>query len=142
MIKIYFIFTLVLVFAASAIAQTSKTTTKRSKQQKTEMIEMSDLSSDDVCGVDQPYKPLKPYVGKIIKRKFKDDQITLEGIILREDNDERHFINIDTEHLSGKLPYFSRELSSILTLNRRVKIWVNMCGEQMTFLFIRKVQAF
>ncbi len=104
------------------------------------MVEMSDLTSDEICF--EPDKSSQPYVGTIVKRRFDDDEITLAGIILREANDERYFINIDTEYVSNKGRFIPRELSSILTLNRKVKIWVYGCGASGSMLFISKVQAF
>ena len=118
--KIYFMIAVILLFAITVAAQTNKKSVGKRNAKKVAVAEMSDLANPDVC-VD-PTKHSVPVDGVIVKREFDADEITLIGVTVREANDERYFVNIDSEYLAGKGRFVPRELSSILTKGRRVKI--------------------
>lgn len=92
------------------------------------VVELTDLASPDVC-VD-PQKHSAPVDGVIVKRTFVDDEITLIGVTVREANDERYHVNIDSEYLANKGRFVPREVSSIFTKGRRVKIGYTDAGLQ------------
>lgn len=55
------------------------------------MIELSNMMGETNGCVRYP----QPIAGTIVRREFDDDEITIVGIVLREANDERTYINID-----------------------------------------------
>ena len=140
--KLNFGIVLILLFALNVAAQTSrKSVGKRGGVKKAiRVVEMSDLASPDVC-VD-PTKHSAPVEGVIVKRDFDADEITLTGVTVREANDERYFVNIDNEYVASKGRFVPRELSSILTKGRRVKIWVYGCGASGMMFWARIVKAY
>jgi hypothetical protein len=143
MVKTCLTITLTLLFAVSVIAQTSKkSTTKRGSTKKTtrtiEKATLSDLydkDSEAYC-LELP----QPIIGTIVSRKFDDEELTLIGFTIREKTDERTFVNIDTEYVSGKGRFVPTELSSILSKGKRVKIRVYGCGAAGALFYLDKVQ--
>ena len=85
------------------------------------VVTMTDLASKDVCTDPETHKI--PVDGVVVKRNFADDEMTLIGVVIREKDDRRYFVNIDSDYVAGKGHYVPFELSSILTKGRRVKIW-------------------
>ncbi|MDQ3801377.1 MAG: hypothetical protein M3384_18295 [Acidobacteriota bacterium] len=140
--KIYFTIAVILLFALTVIAQTGKKSGGKrvSAKKVVPVAEMTDLASPDVC-VD-PTKHSAPVDGVIVKREFDADEIMLTGVTVREANDERYFVNIDTEYVASKGRFVPRELSSILTKGRRVKIWVYGCGASGMMFWARAVKAY
>jgi len=101
---------------------------------------MSDLASRDVC-VD-PVKQAVPIDGVIMKRNFDENEMTLIGVVVREKDDQRYFVNIDSEYVAGRGRWVPSELSSILSKGRRVKIWVYGCGAAGMMFWARTVKAY
>ena len=125
-------------FALTVTGQTNKKSPSPKKQ--TRIVTMSDLASSDVC-VD-PTKHKIPVDGVIVSRKFDSDEMTLISVVVREKDDQRYFVNIDSEYVAGKGHFVSSELSSILTKGRSVKIWVYGCGAAGMMFWARIVKAY
>lgn len=142
MTRILFLIILTLLSALAGTAQTNrKSTGKYSVKPKVSMVvTMSDLASTDVCV--GPTKHSIPVDGVIVKREFDPNEITLIGVVVREKDDQRHFVNIDSEYVAGKGRFVPSELSSILTTGRRVKIWVYGCGAAGMMFWARIVKAY
>lgn len=131
-----------LVLLGNVTAQTTKKTTSKPVviKKAARVVTMSDLASKHVC-VD-PTKHTVPVDGVIVKRNFDDNEMTLIGVVVREKDDQRYFVNIDSEYVAGKGRWVPSELSSILTKGRRVKIWVYGCGAAGMMFWARTVKAY
>ncbi len=132
----------ILLITVNAAAQTGKQSGgKRGGAKKAApVVELMDLASPNVC-VD-PQKHSAPVDGVIVKRTFANDEITLIGVTVREANDERYYVNIDSEYLANKGRFVPREVSSVLTKGRRVKIWVYGCGASGMMFHARTIRAY
>ncbi len=128
MAKICFTIVLVLLFGLSVVAQTKrKPAAKKAVEPDTILaVVLSDLAPDTVCG-EPEWAEKESYIGTVIKRQFDDSELHLSGFIIRDAKDQRTFINIDTDHVSGLARSAPEELSSFLTKGKRVKVWVYRC---------------
>ncbi len=131
MFKIYIIAAFILLLAINASAQTNrKQTVKRGAKKVARTMELSNLATPEVCG-NPEFAEKYSYAGTVVKREFADNEVWLNGVVISDADDKRIFINIDEEQVAGLGSFMPRELSSLLTKGRRVKIWVYACGRTL-----------
>jgi hypothetical protein len=98
------------------------------------MIELQNMANDrDVKGCynsSSTSDDTTPFIfeGTIVKREFSDNEIAIIGIVIRDENDERTYINIDDEQRERMDMPTLRNLSSFLGKDKHVKVWVYRCG--------------
>ena len=128
MAKIHLTVALLLVLGVWVTAHTKrKSAVKKAVEPDTILaVVLSDLASDTVCGAPDLAEK-ESYIGTIIKREFDDSELHLSGFVIKDAKDQRTFINIDTEHVAGLASSAPEELSSFLTKDKRVKVWVYRC---------------
>ena len=100
------------------------------------LIELSNLAGDSEGCVKRG-----PYVGKLVQRKFDDDEITLIGFVLRDSKDQRTYINLDDEQIDRMLMVDRGYLSTFLVKGKRVKVWVYACGAAGRVLYADRIVA-
>lgn len=116
----------ILILAVSLSAQ-SKIQKKTSHPSKDTILYevLKELANEDVCGAEADASEI--YSGTIIKREFAEDEMRLSGFVLRMEKDNRVFINLDYEHISGLAASASSDLSEWLIKDRKVKVYVYRC---------------
>ncbi len=116
----------ILIFAVSLSAQTKhqKKTSHPSKDTILYKV-LKELADENVCGAKADASEV--YSGTIVKREFAEDEMRLSGVVLRMEKDNRVFINLDYEHISGLAESASSDLSEWLIKDRKVKVYVYRC---------------
>jgi hypothetical protein len=135
---------IVVLLAFIALASTSMAQTANAPiaifggtQRNARMIALSNMAGD----MEDCDRQRTPYVGTIVKRQFDEDEVTIIGIVIREPNDTRAFINLDIEQLD-RLPLSDRaHLSSFLGMRKRVKVWTYSCGAAGRVLYAYRIKA-
>ena len=125
--KNLFILTItILIFTISLPAQVKKQKATSHPAKDTILYEvLKNLADEDVCGTEADAKEI--YVGTVVKREFAEDEMRLSGFVLRMQKDERLFVNLDYEHISGLAASASSDLSDWLVKNRKIKVYVYRC---------------
>lgn len=98
------------------------------KKGETYMAETVDLTDGNICGSGNKYVRTDTLTGTVMRREFADDQLNLNGIVLRDRKDLRHFINIDAEYLSDQTAGLGENLSDLLTVGSYVRVKADVCG--------------
>ncbi len=119
---------MIFVFGLTGNAQNKKSHSKipADKQNTILAAVLSDLASKDVCGKPE-WTEKEVYVGSIIKRQFDNNELTLNGFVLRAKDDTRTFINLDSDYIAGQAASATSDLSDFLTKGRHLKVWVYRC---------------
>lgn len=107
-----------MVFATSTLAQTTI---------ETELIYGGPLAAETVCG-GGPRPPIGRLSGLVKKRDFAEDELMLSGFVLADSRDRRHYVNIDSEFVSGAWSSAVSDLGDTLSLGSRVQIETISCG--------------
>lgn len=116
------------------LAQTEKLPT--AEFNKKGMYELSNLYSEkDGC-----YKHEEPFQGTIVKREFAEDELTIIGLVLMDENDNRTYINIDSEQVKKLSRAAYSNLSSFLGKGKQMEIWVYGCGASESVLIADKMK--
>jgi len=103
-------------------AQSNKS--PETKEDNSQLIEISDMFTDPTgC-----FELAEPYVGIIKKRKFLSDEITIIGFVLMRPNDERVFINIDSDFIKKKSMVDRDNYVALMRKGNKVKVWAYICG--------------
>lgn len=118
------IIVLLIVCSSPIVAQRSKRTSIRALT----MAEQVELAGPTVCGVPDEIPPVETFTGVVKQRVFEDDEITLSGFVLADSKDQREYINIDFEYVSGIGRWVPTSLSEALTKGSKVKIQAFRCG--------------
>jgi hypothetical protein len=119
---------LILILGLIVSAQTKRRPRTKSVVPKNSILAviLPQLSTPEICGSPE-WAEKEVYSGSIIKRDFDDSEMLLSGFVLRDAKDDRTYINIDTEHVSGLAASASNDLADFLTKGRRIKVWVYRC---------------
>lgn len=126
------IFIMFLVFGVSAQNKGKGKTRSKSKPK----IQLTTLTGEgDDC-------TKTAFTGTVVKRNFAEDEITLVSFVLREPDDNRIYINVDSEFLREKGRYELSETTSALSLKRNVKVGVYGCGASGLFFWLESVTAY
>ncbi|CAN5766065.1 hypothetical protein BH20ACI4_BH20ACI4_16790 [soil metagenome] len=124
--KYLFLIIGILIFAVSLSAQTKHQKKTSHPSKDTILYEvLKDLANENVCGAKADASEV--YSGTIVKREFAEDEMRLSGFVLRMEKDNRVFINLDYEHISGLAASASSDLSEWLIKDRKVKVYVYRC---------------
>lgn len=136
--KINLILAFIFISMSVALAQSSKRSSAKYGGTKSNprLIELSNLAGDSEGCVKRG-----PYVGKLVQRKFDDDEITLIGFVLRDSKDERTYINLDDEQIDRMLMVDRSYLSKFLAKGKQVKVWVYVCGAAGRVLYADRIVA-
>lgn len=93
------------------------------------MVSISNLFGNIPIGCSKQDRPL---VGEVIKRQFDSDEMTIVGFVLRTNNDERFFINVDTDsldELNRSMPNAGRIwIGELLKQGNKVRVTTIVCG--------------
>lgn len=128
MAKICLIVVLFLLFSFSVEAQTNRKPTAQKPVEIDTILNviLLNLAPDTVCGKPE-WAEKEVHIGTILKRQFDDTELRLSGFVIRDAKDQRTFINIDTHYVAGLARSAPEELSSFLTKDKRIKVWVYRC---------------
>ena len=102
-------------------AQSNKS--PETKEDDSQLIEISDMFTDPTGCFEGG-----EYVGIIKKRKFLSDEITIIGFVLMRPNDERVFINIDSDFIKKKSMVDRDNYVALMRKGNKVKVWAYICG--------------
>lgn len=93
------------------------------------LVSISNLFGNIPIGCSKQDRPL---VGEVIKRQFDSDEMTIVGFVLRTNNDERFFINVDTDsldELNRSMPNAGRTwIGELLKQGNKVRVTTIVCG--------------
>ena len=103
-----------------------------------QLIEISDMCTD--CAEGQCGGPDELGEGIIKKRKFLSDEITIKGFVLMYPDDERIYINIDTEFLKKKDMWERSWYPALMKKGNKVKVWVYGRGAKCNVLWADKIK--
>ncbi len=128
---------MVFVFVLTENAQNKKLHSKvpADKQNTILAVVLSDLASKNECP--DPEKEI--YTGSIIKRQFKDNEMQLNGFVLRADDDTRTFINLDSDYIAGRAASAISDLADFLTKGKHIKVYVYRCRHILYAYKIKEV---
>jgi len=116
----------VLVLAATTFAQIAPTVRYTGTGKYRRVAEMSNL-----LGVVEYMKCRRvstPVVGRIVKRDFEEDEVTISRFVLADGRDERVPININDAQV-GILGHRRNEIvSSLLSKGSKVQVWTARCS--------------
>jgi len=85
----------------------------------------TDLASEKVCG--SPEWAVKEKMSATVaKRSFADDELTLTGVVLKNDQDQRMFINVDTEFLKDTV--LMGDLADYLIVGKKIDATLIRCS--------------
>ena len=71
-----------------------------------------------------------------------EDELTIIGIVLMDENDNRNYINIDSEQLKRLSRAALSNFSNFLTIGNRLEIWAYMCGGSGRILVADKMKYY
>ncbi len=83
------------------------------------------LAGENACGAKAD--ATETYVGTVLKRDFAEDEVQLSGFVLRTAGDNREYINLDSDYISGRAASASSDLSDWLIKGRKMKVYVYRC---------------
>lgn len=120
----------ILIFSFSAFSQNKRKMPAKARVTNDTILAvvLSKMSVPEICGKAE-WAEKESYIGTVLKRQFNDSEMELNGFVLREANDERAFINIDSEYISTLAASASGDLSSFLKKGVRVKVLVYRCRQ-------------
>ena len=121
-----FLLIVLLIFSFSLSAQTKQKRKVSHSSRNTILFEvLKNLADEDVCGADADSS--ETYIGTVIKRDFAEDEMRLSGFVLRLADDNREYINLDFEHISGLASSASSDLRDWLIKGRKIKVSAYRC---------------
>jgi hypothetical protein len=88
------------------------------------VLSLSNLDPDTSCATGMT-------VGKVVKRSFAEDGLTLSGFVIEISDGSREFVNVDapSENLNNVTRgWVSKGLGSLLAEQRSAEIFVKLCG--------------
>lgn len=100
---------------------------------------LANLAPPDVCGVANLYKD-EILVGTSVKRIYDSETETkLTGFTLRAANNDRFYLNVDTEHVLETGATTMKTLTDYVKEGRKVKVYAYRCRR---ILYVYKVQIY
>lgn len=136
-----FVFAVSLILAASAAAQDAPKVKYSGSGVNRRVVDMSDMLGE------VPYmectRVSSPVIGKIVKRDFDEDEVTVASIVLADARDKRHSININDSKV-GLLGHSLNEIvPTFLSKGRRVQVWTYKCtgGGSGIFIYADRIKA-
>lgn len=93
------------------------------------MAEAVDLTDGNICGSGNKFIRTDTLTGTVMSRQFADDQMNLNGIVLRDRKDLRYFVNIDAIYLADQTAGLGDNLSDLLTVGSYVRVKADVCGK-------------
>jgi hypothetical protein len=100
------------------------------------VVSISNLYNDPTCDPRQ-------FRGKVVKRQFEEDQVTVEGFVLEHPDGSRDFIgvNLDGKGLSlNTSGWIIRGLQTLLAEGHVVDVTVKFCGVSGHFVMLDAVR--
>jgi len=91
---------------------------------QTKLLSLSNLNSDSDCWGART-------TGKVVKRQFGEDGITLKGVVLEGLDGSREFINVDVRLDNVDMAtssWVSRGLHTLLAEGRSAEAYIQLCG--------------
>jgi hypothetical protein len=91
---------------------------------QSKVLSLSNLYPDTSCATDMT-------AGKVVKRSFAADGLTLSGFVLETSDGSREFVNVDapSDNLDNVTRgWVSKGLGSLLAEQRSAEIFVKLCG--------------
>lgn len=147
MIKTLLFTAFILMFVVIGYGQNKKGNVPKQKNDSVQLSnlsrsagELEESSSNWACG------GISTYIGTVIKRDFDENEVMLNGFVIREASDVRTFVNVDVEHIASLDGLLPRKLSLILGKGKKVKIWAISCengnSEALSkTLFLNKIKT-
>ncbi|MDQ3713533.1 MAG: hypothetical protein M3388_15105 [Acidobacteriota bacterium] len=124
--KYIFLLVIILIFSVSLSAQTKQKRKSSHPAKDTILFEvLKDLADENVCGAKAD--STETYFGTVLKRDFAEDELQLNGFVLRTAGDTRQYINLDSDHISGLAALASSDLRDWLIKGRKMKVFVYRC---------------
>ncbi len=135
--KYIFLLLVILIFSVSITAQTKQKRKSSHPAKDTILFEvLKDLAGENVCGAKA--NATETYAGTVLKRNFAEDELQLSGFVLRTAGDNREYINLDSDHISGVAASASGDLRDWLIKGRKMKVFVYRCRR---ILYTYKINA-
>ena len=91
---------------------------------KTKLLSLSNLSPDSECWGARA-------AGKIVKRQFGNDGLTLTGFVLEEPDGSREFINVEVKLDildAATRSWIANGLHALLAEGRSAETYIRLCG--------------
>lgn len=70
----------------------------------------------------------RPVIGKIVKRDFEDDEVTITGFIVADVRDKRIPINVNNVQVGLLGRYTNAIIPELLSKGNRVQVWMHQCS--------------
>lgn len=72
-------------------------------------------------------------VGTVMKRTYDDDEITPNGFVLREQGDDRTYINLDVDYMRDSMSGGTiGSIADAVKKGRQLRVQVDLCGKIYT----------
>jgi hypothetical protein len=124
--KYIFPLVVILIFSVLLSAQTKQKRKLSHPPRDTILFEvLKNLADKDVCGAKAD--SAETYIGTVLKRDFAEDEMRLSGFVLRTARDNREYINLDYDHISGAAASATSDLRDWLIKGRKMKVFVYRC---------------
>jgi len=129
--KFIFPLAMILICSVSLSAQIKQKRKTSHPPRDTILFEvLKNLAHADVCGAKAD--SAETYVGTVLKRDFAEDEMRLSGFVLRTARDNREYINLDYDHISGVAASATSDLRDWLIKGRKMKVFVYRCRRILT----------
>lgn len=69
-----------------------------------------------------------PVIGKIVKRDFEEDEVTIASFIVADARDKRIPINLNDAQVGLLGHYTNTVISELLARGNRVQVWMHQCS--------------
>lgn len=118
-------FSLLILCSASHAQNARSTKTNGGTRKHITLANLSrcSIELEDSPGSNLSCDGISTITGKVLRRGFDENQVTLVGFVIRDASDVRSFVNIDTDHLVNSDGMLPTKLSRLLAKGKRVKIW-------------------
>jgi len=130
-----------LTLLGTSFAQDAPSVKYRGTGQNRQVVEMSNMLGD--IEYMECKRTAKLVTGKIVKRDYEEDEITIASFIVADARDKRHPINVN-EAKVGLLGHYRNDIvSSLLAKGNRVQVWTHQCtgGGSGIFIYADRVKV-
>ncbi len=138
--KVICIFAVLVSFVFGAAAQDAPSVKWAGSGQKSHVVEITNMLGK-VDGM-KCHKTPDLIVGRIVKRDFDEDEMTLVSFVLADARDKRFAINLNEDQVGGLGHFRNTYISEILSKGNRVQVTMFTCsgGGSGTFGYADRVK--